>query len=151
MRCDPDPGGRQTQGLLAQLADEDFRRRLTRFARLEIIEVPDSDPELAGLGRDREVEWSRFLRLGISRCDQGKDQPQGADERHPPDTVTNPWEQRPDQPEETSSETMVDPYEEVHASIFALEGPCPIEPQVSQEETDAYVGLGFGAGPEPLR
>ena len=45
----------------AQLADEDFRRRLTRFARLEIIEVPDSDPDregrqiLAKLGREHLI------------------------------------------------------------------------------------------------
>lgn len=32
----------------AQLADEDYRRRISRFARLEVLEIPDSDPEREG-------------------------------------------------------------------------------------------------------
>ena len=32
----------------AQLADEDYRKRLTRFTRLELVEISDSDPEREG-------------------------------------------------------------------------------------------------------
>jgi 23S rRNA (pseudouridine1915-N3)-methyltransferase len=32
----------------AQLADEDYRRRLTRFTKLELVEIGDSDPEREG-------------------------------------------------------------------------------------------------------
>jgi len=32
----------------AQLADADYRKRLSRFARVELIEIPDSDPAREG-------------------------------------------------------------------------------------------------------
>jgi 23S rRNA (pseudouridine1915-N3)-methyltransferase len=45
----------------AQLADEDYRRRISRFAKLEMIEIPDADPEREGqqilgrLGQERLI------------------------------------------------------------------------------------------------
>jgi 23S rRNA (pseudouridine1915-N3)-methyltransferase len=32
----------------AQLADADYRKRLSRFARVELIEIPDSNPDREG-------------------------------------------------------------------------------------------------------
>ena len=32
----------------AQLADADYRKRLSRFARVELVEIPDSDPDREG-------------------------------------------------------------------------------------------------------
>ena len=45
----------------AQLADEDYRKRLSRYTRLDVVEIPDSDPEregkamLARVGQERLV------------------------------------------------------------------------------------------------
>ena len=32
----------------AQLADEDYRKRLSRFTKLELVEIADSNPEREG-------------------------------------------------------------------------------------------------------
>jgi len=32
----------------AQLADEDYRKRLSRFTKLDVVEIPDSDPAREG-------------------------------------------------------------------------------------------------------
>ena len=43
----------------AQLADEDYRKRLSRFTRLEVVEIPDSDPE-----REWDESATKLLALG---------------------------------------------------------------------------------------
>ena len=50
----------------AQLADEDYRKRLSRYTRLEVVEIPDSDPE-----REGKAMLARVGQEPLVCCDPG--------------------------------------------------------------------------------